>query len=378
MKRAHVSSDRLANLGKRSGMRLQVKFARYRLNVPVPSELWGAAQLALKLSQSLGSGQNGARGGRLSSAAAGAAAAPPADGPPRAPAGSPLTISEALEHAPALSLMEEGLAALVAVVFCAALYCATAPPAVRVVYALGMAAAGAAALACARAWLLERQYKAMQMSERELAGPGALFANVDGTEIHYTREVPPAAAGGPAVAAHCVHGFGANTFSWSFVQRELAAALGGVVTAHDMPGFGLSARPRAARFYTLGFNAAVARVVMDGELQASSGQPATAKRILLGHSMGAAALAEAVIQRPEASPNNPPAPARLLRPAPVRNLALPPALPFLANPFHRPARALPSSRRASRRWYWWRPPSWRCGRARRRRRAATPSPRAWP
>ena len=30
--------------------------------------------------------------------------------------------------------------------------------------------------------------------------------------------------------------------SWSFVQQELADALGGAVTAHDMPGFGLSQR----------------------------------------------------------------------------------------------------------------------------------------
>lgn len=34
--------------------------------------------------------------------------------------------------------------------------------------------------------------------------------------------------------------------SWSFVQQELADALGAVVTAHDMPGFGLSQRCASA------------------------------------------------------------------------------------------------------------------------------------
>lgn len=43
-------------------------------------------------------------------------------------------------------------------------------------------------------------------------------------------------------ALHCFHGFGANTWSWSRVQQLLADRLAGVVTAHDMPGFGLTQR----------------------------------------------------------------------------------------------------------------------------------------
>lgn len=92
-----------------------------------------------------------------------------------------------------------------------------------------------------------------------------------------------AAASAPAAVVHCLHGFGASSYrqgevavagweqpdcficacrlpvlplaavrclvflclgccSWSFVQQEMADALHAVVTAHDMPGFGLSQR----------------------------------------------------------------------------------------------------------------------------------------
>jgi pimeloyl-ACP methyl ester carboxylesterase len=56
---------------------------------------------------------------------------------------------------------------------------------------------------------------------------------------------PPAAAArlqGPVPALHCYHGFGSNTWSWSLVQQQLAERLGALVTAHDMPGFGLTQR----------------------------------------------------------------------------------------------------------------------------------------
>lgn len=41
---------------------------------------------------------------------------------------------------------------------------------------------------------------------------------------------------------HCYHGFGANLFSYKPVVQRLAAAVGGVVSAHDCPGFGLTER----------------------------------------------------------------------------------------------------------------------------------------
>ncbi len=51
-----------------------------------------------------------------------------------------------------------------------------------------------------------------------------------------------AAAPEPVCAVHCYHGFGANLGSYKRVQELMAGALRGVVTAHDMPGFGLSQR----------------------------------------------------------------------------------------------------------------------------------------
>ncbi len=144
--------------------------------------------------------------------------------------------------------------------------------------------------------------QALQRSERELAALDSKFLNVEGIEVHYKSRSPrpvharpppaqrPATAAGapaldpsgvpaPAPAAstgsaaapagatqqaqqhqglqgqqpaqqplrvlrgvHCLHGFGASAYSWSFVQDELARELGAVVTAHDMPGFGLTQR----------------------------------------------------------------------------------------------------------------------------------------
>ena len=131
--------------------------------------------------------------------------------------------------------------------------------------------------------------QAVQRSPRELATLDSKFLEVDGIEVHYKAHRPrqplrpwQAAQASPAAAAsggglssadtaaaapgqqgqaeapagpqqaqqqgvagravHCLHGFGASAFSWSFVLDGLARALGAVVTAHDMPGFGLTQR----------------------------------------------------------------------------------------------------------------------------------------
>lgn len=109
--------------------------------------------------------------------------------------------------------------------------------------------------AAARGWLHERQFQALQRSERDLAGPTSRFHSVDGVEYHYTQHGGSGGSAGgrapgsepppPPLLVHCVHGLGASSFSWEgFVQEELAGALGShaVVTAHDMPGFGLTQR----------------------------------------------------------------------------------------------------------------------------------------
>lgn len=124
--------------------------------------------------------------------------------------------------------------------------------------------------------------QALHRTERELAALDSKFLPLDGVELHYKArsprsawavQPPPAPATpepgygsggnrgavagrhergggggsgsvGPAAlrGVHCLHGFGASAYSWSFVQDELAQRLGAVVTAHDMPGFGLTQR----------------------------------------------------------------------------------------------------------------------------------------
>jgi pimeloyl-ACP methyl ester carboxylesterase len=57
--------------------------------------------------------------------------------------------------------------------------------------------------------------------------------------------MPPAASAastGAVPALHAFHGFGSNVWSWSLVQAALAKRLGGIMTSHDMPGFGLTQR----------------------------------------------------------------------------------------------------------------------------------------
>jgi hypothetical protein len=57
--------------------------------------------------------------------------------------------------------------------------------------------------------------------ETELADSHSRFRTVEGVEVHYRVENPPPSASAKAsniAAVHCYHGFGANTFSWSFTQ----------------------------------------------------------------------------------------------------------------------------------------------------------------
>ncbi|GIL51728.1 hypothetical protein Vafri_7657 [Volvox africanus] len=68
-------------------------------------------------------------------------------------------------------------------------------------------------------------------------------------------------------AVHCYHGFGANLGSYKRVQEQMAEVLRGVVTAHDMPGFGLTQRPSDISSYFLAFNGRLGRLVMDYELR---------------------------------------------------------------------------------------------------------------
>ena len=57
--------------------------------------------------------------------------------------------------------------------------------------------------------------------ESELADSHSRFRTIEGIKVHYRVEYPPQGADAEATniaAVHCYHGFGANTFSWSFTQ----------------------------------------------------------------------------------------------------------------------------------------------------------------
>lgn len=82
-----------------------------------------------------------------------------------------------------------------------------------------------------------------QVPEAELAENDSRFRIVHGVNVHYKAANcadPSRAAAFPAIALY--HGFGANTFSWSFVTHKLAKRLTALVVTHDMPGFGLTQR----------------------------------------------------------------------------------------------------------------------------------------
>ena len=84
--------------------------------------------------------------------------------------------------------------------------------------------------------------QARLVSEADLAGPDSRFRTLDGVTVHYKVARPKGGGQLPELGIAMYHGFGANTFSWSFVDQLLAQRLGALVTAHDMPGFGLTQR----------------------------------------------------------------------------------------------------------------------------------------
>lgn len=275
--------------------RLALRFRGCRLGLPVPSEMWGAAALAARMARPscIQPQQLHRAASAVLAQAFSAAAVPPPSGP--VSEDNPKALAEALEWQPRLSAAEEAASLLGPAAICAAVYAATAPASVQPLYATAMALLYGALVLGTHMWLVERRYKAVQRSERELAASDSCFFMAEGIQLHYKRRAPlglsrPAGIGGrgngsmlgsqqqqqqaaaasaPAAVVHCLHGFGASSYSWSFVQQEMADALHAVVTAHDMPGFGLSQRPRSPSYYTLHFNGDTALSILDAELSAA-------------------------------------------------------------------------------------------------------------
>ena len=219
------------------GAGLSLRLRSLRLG-RLPPELWGAARLSLLMGSRHDDALVPLQAAAFGAAAVGPeqAAAPPNQLPPRCELdlSNPKAIAAALDYRPRLTSAQELLCLAAPALACALLWALTAPPGVRAGYAACIALLYLALASAARAALLERGYVLVQRSERELAGPAARYRRLGRCEVHYTAAAPPpgAGAGGgaaPRAAAHCLHGFGASSFSYSFVAAPLAAALGGPV-----------------------------------------------------------------------------------------------------------------------------------------------------
>ena len=170
----------------------------------------------------------------------------------------------------------------------------------------------AASLSCSLLTLLcNLQYAKLQRSAAELADPDSRFAQICGTSVHYKamrpagraqarRSSPSKNSGDPAAAIALLHGFGANTWSWAGVQQRLADRSSALVTAHCMPGFGLTERCRSVQAYSLCTNGNIGRQLQLLELAGPARRAGTeppplprsgVKRVLVGHSLGCAGIA---------------------------------------------------------------------------------------
>ena len=202
-------------------------------------------------------------------------------------------------------------------------------------------AAGAAAVAWVLVYALgEAQEHARLVVPRAAAAPdsrwAALGPAVAPLEVHYKSVEPPDGTGA-AVAVAFLHGFGASLFDWTrdiqggaagcvlIRTARLLAGRGGreeeeeeevggplpveassnaapvpaLLMAYDAPGFGLTQRTRDLRDYAVSRNGALALELLDfglrttGMAVAEAHEP-RAKRVLVGHSLGALAAAQAL------------------------------------------------------------------------------------
>lgn len=200
------------------------------------------------------------------------------------------------------------------------------------------AVVGAVAFWIARSLVSERQEQARLVTADQAADDDSLFADVDGVRVHYKRRRSraPTAGSNPTAVVSCVHGFGANTYSFERAALQpLADALDASVVAHDSPGFGLTERPANLARYTARNNAAITRAMLEiaqseesdetsGEMSdgasgktwsdvvaemtdeegasnanaaaATTSQSPRPRRVIVGHSMGGVAAAIAAAE----------------------------------------------------------------------------------
>jgi len=201
---------------------------------------------------------------------------------------------------------------------------------------------GAGAFWVVKTLLAEAQEQARLVPASAAADPDSKFASVDGLDVHYKlsewdsdSSVSTSESDSkqnqdpkPRIVVSCVHGFGANTYSWERATLQpLAEKLRATAVAHDAPGFGLTERVGDLKRYTPRTNAAIARAMLDlaeGTLNEEDGskkektwndvvhemssdeasatktakekKKSRARRVVVGHSMGGVAAAIAAAE----------------------------------------------------------------------------------
>ena len=199
---------------------------------------------------------------------------------------------DALNFKPELSAQELLGCVLIAASACVAVYSVTGHGKFIISYAIFMLFLFSILSLVLYSMIVEQRYRRLQVDAPELGSPNSRFIDVQGAQIH--ARIEKSTIDNIKTVIHCLHGFGAHSYSFSFVQKKIAERIGAVVSAHDFPGFGLSARPRKRSFYTMQYNANVSGNIMDSLEQEYVGKN-KAQRVLIGHSMGASAVAEALI-----------------------------------------------------------------------------------
>lgn len=207
-------------------------------------------------------------------------------------------VEDALDFTPELSHREKAISLLVATGVCGSVYMLTKPLVWSPVYACGMAVLCGCVLFITYAYQIEKKYRVLKRPATELGGVNSRWMPVDGVNLHVTVEGLQESKACIQHAFHCLHGFGSHTFSYSMIQKKLAEDLRAVVSAHDFCGFGLSQRPHDGKYYSMRFHGEAGLDIIERLIDEKyNGGEASSdiKKILVGHSMGASAVAEALI-----------------------------------------------------------------------------------
>lgn len=118
------------------------------------------------------------------------------------------------------------------------------------------------------------------------------FADIDGVQVHHKvfRNNDASVSKLPhAPVAICIHGFGANLFSFE-ISNTLTDDF--TVVAYDAPGFGFTSRPSQLIFYTARFSARIANTL-------AKAYTPNDPHVVIAHSMGSLAAVHATYAQPK-------------------------------------------------------------------------------